>query len=784
MLLTIIMLAVRHGTAAEPVQPSSPPEQQAAVEPIPLAEVPDQSETTLSRIRDIQNELSADRTTENVNNQLPALTREIDARMRETRNIIAQRPPIEILETIDAEWRRLRREVATWNRDLTTRASELQHEIDEIDQFQQMWTQTLNAATGSNAPAEVVRRIQDVVSTIAQARAAVFADRAKTLTTQTRLGVQDARITDALGLISQTRQRTLGRLFVRDSPPIWATQVRSRTAQDYQAESLTSFSIQSAALVSYLQRQTGRILFEIVIFAGITATLIWARRRARSLPADRRVTFPELQVLEMPMAAALLLTFLLSRWIYPQAPRLLWALIGALALIPGVTILRRVFTLHLSSVLYVLIAFYIVDQVRTVAAAVHTLPRVLFAAEMLAATIFVGSLLRLIARSAASTPQQIHRRELYRIAGAVAFGASLLALIGNVFGYVTFANLIGNALLASAYLGVILYAVIEVLTAIIGLSFTLRPLAFLRLIRRNEGLVRRRVRRLIEWIAAFFWTIFLLNRLLVREPLFAAIRTALTTEFKIGSISISPGDVIAFVVTVWASFLISRFVRFLLDEDVYPRVHLKRGLSYAISNTIHYLILFVGFLLAVAALGFDMTKVTILAGAFSVGVGFGLQNIFNNFISGLILLFERPINIGDIIQIGDAAGVVERIGIRASIIRTTNGSEVIVPNGQLISDRLVNWTLSNRQHGVELPVSVARGNDPNRVREILEQTAAAHPLVTKDPPPQALVTNLGPDSITFELRAWTDRSDQWMQVRSELAIAVNAALTAAKIAMK
>ncbi|HEY7168667.1 MAG TPA: mechanosensitive ion channel domain-containing protein [Candidatus Binatia bacterium] len=784
MLLTIIMLAVRHGTAAEPVQPSSPPEQQAAVEPIPLAEVPDQSETTLSRIRDIQNELSADRTTENVNNQLPALTREIDARMRETRNIIAQRPPIEILETIDAEWRRLRREVATWNRDLTTRASELQHEIDEIDQFQQMWTQTLNAATGSNAPAEVVRRIQDVVSTIAQARAAVFADRAKTLTTQTRLGVQDARITDALGLISQTRQRTLGRLFVRDSPPIWATQLGSRTAQDYQAESLTSFSIQSAALVSYLQRQTGRILFEIVIFAGITATLIWARRRARSLPADRRVTFPELQVLEMPMAAALLLTFLLSRWIYPQAPRLLWALIGALALIPGVTILRRVFTLHLSSVLYVLIAFYIVDQVRTVAAAVHTLPRVLFAAEMLAATIFVGSLVRLIARSAASTPQQIHRRELYRIAGAVAFGASLLALIGNVFGYVTFANLIGNALLASAYLGVILYAVIEVLTAIIGLSFTLRPLAFLRLIRRNEGLVRRRVRRLIEWIAAFFWTIFLLNRLLVREPLFAAIRTALTTEFKIGSISISPGDVIAFVVTVWASFLISRFVRFLLDEDVYPRVHLKRGLSYAISNTIHYLILFVGFLLAVAALGFDMTKVTILAGAFSVGVGFGLQNIFNNFISGLILLFERPINIGDIIQIGDAAGVVERIGIRASIIRTTNGSEVIVPNGQLISDRLVNWTLSNRQHGVELPVSVARGNDPNRVREILEQTAAAHPLVTKDPPPQALVTNLGPDSITFELRAWTDRSDQWMQVRSELAIAVNAALTAAKIAMK
>jgi potassium-dependent mechanosensitive channel len=107
-----------------------------------------------------------------------------------------------------------------------------------------------------------------------------------------------------------------------------------------------------------------------------------------------------------------------------------------------------------------------------------------------------------------------------------------------------------------------------------------------------------------------------------------------------------------------------------------------------------------------------------------------------------------------------------------------------VPNGQLISDRLTNWTLSNRQHGVELPVAVAQGTDPNRVREILERTATAHPLVAKDPPPQALVTNLGPNSITVEVRAWTDSSNQWMQVRSELAIAVNAALTAEKIAMK
>ena len=258
----------------------------------------------------------------------------------------------------------------------------------------------------------------------------------------------------------------------------------------------------------------------------------------------------------------------------------------------------------------------------------------------------------------------------------------------------------------------------------------------------------------------------------------------LTAELAVGSLRISLGDVLAFVITVWVAFLVSRFVRFLLDEDVYPRIHLKRGLTYAISTMLHYVILLVGFFAGIAALGVDMTRVTILAGAFSVGVGFGLQNIFNNFVSGLILLFERPINIGDMVQIDDASGLVEHIGIRASIIRTLNGSEIIVPNGKLISERLTNWTFSNRQRNIEISISVGRDADPSRVISLLEHTAAAHPLITHDPSPQALVMSLGPDSLGFELRAWTDRIEQWMQVRSELAIAINTAFAADKIALR
>src|SRR6202043_2279753 len=127
------------------------------------------------------------------------------------------------------------------------------------------------------------------------------------------------------------------------------------------------------------------------------------------------------------------------------------------------------------------------------------------------------------------------------------------------------------------------------------------------------------------------------------------------------------------------AFLVSKFLRFLLEEDVYQHFRLERGLPYAISTMLHYSILLVGFFVALGALGIDLTKITILAGAFSVGIGFGLQNVINNFVSGLILLFERPIKIGDVIKVSGVVGEVRRIGIRASVIRSADGSEVIVP---------------------------------------------------------------------------------------------------------
>jgi small-conductance mechanosensitive channel len=203
-----------------------------------------------------------------------------------------------------------------------------------------------------------------------------------------------------------------------------------------------------------------------------------------------------------------------------------------------------------------------------------------------------------------------------------------------------------------------------------------------------------------------------------------------------------------------------------------------RGLPYAISSLLHYVILLLGFLVAIGAMGLDLNRLTLLTGAFGVGVGFGLQTMVSNFVSGIILLLERPIQVGDAIQMGDLDGEVRRIGIRSTTVHTWRGAEVLVPNATLISGNLTNWTLSDRTRRLELPIGVAYGTDPQRVIALLTETAAGVAGILAKPAPVALFVGFGDSSLNFEVRAWTDHFEEWAAIRSQLAVSVNNLLKA------
>jgi small-conductance mechanosensitive channel len=183
----------------------------------------------------------------------------------------------------------------------------------------------------------------------------------------------------------------------------------------------------------------------------------------------------------------------------------------------------------------------------------------------------------------------------------------------------------------------------------------------------------------------------------------------------------------------------------------------------------------------VASTGFDLDRFAILIGALGVGIGFGLQSVVNNFVSGLILLFERPVQIGDAVQIGTLEGRIRAIGIRASVVRTWDGAEVVVPNGHLVSEPLINSTLSDKQRRLEVAIGVKYGTDPERVIDLLLEMAKGHPDILEDPPPVVLFQGFGDSSLDFLVRAWTDRWDDGLRIKSELTVGVNRVLAEAGI---
>jgi small-conductance mechanosensitive channel len=761
-----------------------------------LAEVVAQAETVSANLRTVEADLASDRITTSVAAELPVLMQEIDARLGENQTILNSRPSLDTLKNLETEWNNLADRLVAWKGDLTTRATALDREITRLTQLEQTWTNTLNQAgtTGTDqaapvnsdetvAPPEILQRIQSVIAAIKQTRGAIERRRTQVLTLQNRVAEQDARIEQALAAIKQVRAETINRLLVKDAPSIWSAEVWSRDGQSLLQDSQNSFSTQLSILAAYARRHSSRFILHAFILLSLVGALYWARHRVRPLVIAEPSLEGVARVFSVPIATGLVLSILVSGWVYPQAPRILNAILGAAALIPTIVILRQLVERPLFPVLNALVVFYLMDLLHTTATALPLASRLLFLAEMLGGIIFLAWLIKSKRLSEVPDAERNWLWTILRVATRIALAVFLVAFIANALGFVSIASLVGNAILRSAYVALILYAAVRIADGVIMFGLRIRPFSLLGMVRHHRRLLRRRVQRTLRWIAALLWALYTLELFSLRTPVVENIRIALSAKLEVGQLSISLGNVVAFIVTVWLSFLLSRFLLFLLDEDIYPRISLARGVPYAVSTMLHYAILLIGFFFAVAAMGIDMTNFTILAGAFGVGLGFGLQNIVNNFVSGLILLFERPVHVGDMIQVGNWDGRLRRIGMRASVIRTLEGSEVIVPNGQLISEEVLNWTLSDQQRRLEIPVGVAYGTDPERVIKILTEVSSKHPDIMPEPPPDTLFLGFGDSALDFQLRAWTSNFKRWQNIKSELAIGMNSALRDADISI-
>ena len=254
----------------------------------------------------------------------------------------------------------------------------------------------------------------------------------------------------------------------------------------------------------------------------------------------------------------------------------------------------------------------------------------------------------------------------------------------------------------------------------------------------------------------------------VYDNLGGATKGLLALGVNLGSQRITVGLLLGVGGIVYGSFFISWILQTLLVDEALFKQRVEKGVRLSIARLVNYAVLLIGFLLALSTLGFEISKITILLSALGVGIGFGLQGIVNNFVSGLILLFERPVRVGDTIEIGGTYSEIKNIGIRATTVQTFDLADRIIPNADLISNEVTNWTLTNRQVRLIIPVGVAYGSDVDRVTETLLNCAKTNPKVAKRPEPKVRFLNFGDSTLDFELRVFVPDFDLRIEVRDML----------------
>ncbi len=759
--------------------PAAPPKPT----PIAGAEVADRAQEESERIRQIRERAEPEAAEAEIERQLVASAEEVAGLAGSARERLARGVSRIELDRVSFDFARLHDRLGAWSATLTRRAEALDADLALLADRQQVWQATREKAAFDSQPTAVIARIEKTLGSIERAQKKARQRRNQILTVRESIARHQSTVDEILDLVAARRKERRRAYFVLDRPSLWqALQEpapaegdlleRMAAARAHDLEDLRNFAA---------DRVLGLLLLGGLTVAGILATIA-LRRPARRLAEEDPAFAAPARVLERPLSAGLVLGLMAGALLIPNQPPVVQGLGHAVVVLAALRLLVLLVDRELHPILYGLVVVYAADRMRE-----RLVPDLVASRLVLlsiATAVVVGLLwLRRPARLA-KLGQLSRRPALLR---AIALGTRLALLLGaisilsNLLGNTELAEVLVEGTLATALYAFVAFALARVLEGFLALLLRSGAARRLRMVRHHESLLRRRGGALIRAGAGLAWVWNSLRAFDSADPVLAGLRAALTSEWKLGELTLSLGGALGFALMIWASTLFARFIRFALEEDVLSRAALPRGVPFAISTLVRYAVLMIGFSMAVLAAGFDVGRLTLMLGALGVGVGIGLQDIVNNVVSGLILLFERPVQVGDTLELGSVQGEVRRIGIRSSTLRTFDGSEVVIPNSKLVSESFVNWTLSDRQRRIEIPVGVAYGSDPERVIALLDAVVRARPEFLTEPPPVVLFDRLGESSLDFLVRVWAPDFDTSRTLRGQLLLDIHRALREAGI---
>ena len=687
--------------------------------------------------------------------------------------------PVARLESLERHWRFFGKQLDHWRADLKRAADPYAEDAAELGKRRANWEATGAAADSVSLAPALSDRAASVQAQLSLAERAISEPLEKQIRLGRRANALEADIRAGQKAVVAAIAYNDSRLTRMDAPPLW--ELGKQPVATSALDSLkTGVLIETKFLVTYASaNQLTRRVHNLLSLA-LLPFLIWLSFRTRKLDSGD----PELQassrVLRRPLSSWLLLLMMGVLIIEPDAPILLHQIALVLALVPVLRLLPpRVYAVLgawpvMASVLYLL-----------------NLVSFLFTGNEVYYRYYILSITALALALTLWLLWRGHRgngAESATLAGKVVRNAEwvgvailVVSAVSNILGNVSLSEMLTDALLLSSYLGLVSYAGVNVLESVLRLMIARPVLVKFRIVAQHGARLMQSFTRLVRLLAFAGWLLVTMNEFRIYRPIRDALAAVLAHPLTFGQISLTLGNVAMFLLSVFLAFWIAKTIRIILRDEVLANMSLPRGVANSVSSLSYYALVLLGLLVSLAAAGFQIGQLAIVIGALGVGIGLGLQHVVDNFVSGLILMFERPIRPGDVIDVSGTTGTVREIGMRATTLATFDGADVVVPNGTLLSEKVTNWTLSNMSRRIEVDLGVGYGSDPRQVLALLMQVAQSTPGIATEPEPVILFNGFGASSMDFGIRAWSHQYGDWVNVRSDLNLRLHEALKVAGI---
>lgn len=742
---------------------------------IPLSEIATSAVTDLQLTRDLLIQKVQINTSYVLIPQIDKIQEQVNELQNLSDQILGTNLKFSFYSSLLLRWDRINTEIDPTQELLKKYSAELEGILGDLQREKNKWEITYDETEPEALTDDIANRIISISSYIDSA-SLIVRDSLKS-----SIGLQN-RITD-LALVSQSYHDNilelqlveLGALVISHNEPIWSVQRETdSTKMASNPVSLLAFGMEDSKL--FLSDRVESLILLGISFLLLTALLYWLNRVHKNVNKETDDVHAGIRdyIISRPLIVAFMFTMLLALWWLPQKPILLREIYSVLFILPFLPIFYHMVHRSIRHSLVILFVIFIFLSINEYLHLGPIYARVSTLFESLALIAFhIWFLKNRQKLKLDDSKDNLLYRFLFFIQ-PILFFLSVVAFLGNVFGYYYLSELLNSGVLLSLLLLILFSTGLSCLVTVIYFFFQSSAADKVLLLKTRKDIIYEWLFKKLRMATIVLWMYYMLRSFYLWTPFMKGATQLWQTGYEFGSVVISVGGIINFVLIIYLSWVISFSIKIFLEIEIFERLNMPRGVPMAISSLTQYFLFFLGFMIALAAAGINLQNLSLLAGALGVGIGFGLQNIVNNFISGLILAFERPVTAGDIIDVGGHEGEVKKIGIRASIIKQWDGSEVLVPNAELISNKVINWTLAKYTRRMILTVQTHLDTDPDLVLKVIKQAAYKVEFVLHTPEAKAYFQGVKDKQMEFALFYWASgnildcKSDVNLEVQKSL----------------